>query len=234
MNSGLGGSAVILSAIIGCFNEFRIDKWNKYEIAEMAYQSERLMYNISGGWQDQYATVFGGINLIEFKKDKNIINSLRIDDEIILELKENLILCDTRISHNSSGIHDDQKKELENKDGITDLVRQNVDLTYSIRDSLVKGDLSKFGEQLNQGWRNKKQFSKKISNQKLDEIYNIAIDNGALGGKLLGAGGGGFFLFYCDPMKRWNVVKSLIKIKAKVVEFNFETKGLISWKIRKK
>ena len=69
---------------------------------------------------------------------------------------------------------------------------------------------------------------------KLDEIYNIAVDNGALGGKLLGAGGGGFFLFYCDPMKRWNVVKSLIKIKAKVVEFNFETKGLISWKIRKK
>jgi D-glycero-alpha-D-manno-heptose-7-phosphate kinase len=234
MNSGLGGSAVIISAIIGCFNEFRIDKWNKYEIAEMAYQSERLMYNISGGWQDQYATVFGGINLIEFKKDNNIINSLRIDDETILELKENLILCDTCISHNSSGIHDDQKKELENKEGINDLVRQNVELTYSIRDSLIKGDLTKFGQQLNQGWRNKKQFSKKISNKKLDEIYNTAIDAGALGGKLLGAGGGGFFLFYCDPMKRWNVVKSLSNIKANVIEFDFETNGLISWKIRKK
>ena len=234
MNSGLGGSAVILSAIIGCFNEFRIDKWNKYEIAEMAYQSERLMYNISGGWQDQYATVFGGINLIEFKKDSNIINSLRIDDETILELKENLILCNTSLSHNSSGIHDDQKKELENKKGINDLVKQNVDLTYSIRDSLIKGDLTKFGKKLDQGWRNKKKFSKKISNEKLDKIYDTAIDNGALGGKLLGAGGGGFFLFYCDPMKRWNVVKSLIKIKAKVVEFDFETEGLISWKIRKK
>ena len=143
-------------------------------------------------------------------------------------------MCNTSLSHNSSGIHDDQKKELENKKGINDLVKQNVYLTYSIRDSLIKGDLTKFGKKLDQGWRNKKKFSKKISNEKLDKIYDTAIDNEALGGKLLGAGGGGFFLFYCDPMKRWNVVKSLIKIKAKVVEFDFETEGLISWKIRKK
>ena len=234
MNSGLGGSAVILSAVIGCFNEFRIDKWSKYEIAEMAYQSERVIYNISGGWQDQYATVFGGINLIEFKKESNIINSLRIDEEILLELKENLILCDTCSTHNSSGIHDDQKKELINKKEINDLVKLNVDLTYLIRDSLIKGNLSKFGKQLDQGWKNKKKYSKKISNEKLDKIYSTAITNGALGGKLLGAGGGGFFLFYCDPTKRLNVVKKLIDLKTKIVEFNFETKGLISWKVRKK
>ena len=234
MNSGLGGSAVILSAVIGCFNEFRIDKWSKYEIAEMAYQSERVMYNISGGWQDQYATVFGGINLIEFKKESNIINSLRIDKEILLELKENLILCDTCSTHNSSGIHDDQKKELINKKEINDLVKLNVDLTYAIRDSLIKGNLPKLGKQLDQGWKNKKRYSKKISNEKLDKIYNTAITNGALGGKLLGAGGGGFFLFYCDPSKRLNVVKKLIDLKTEIVEFNFETEGLISWKVRKK
>ena len=234
MNSGLGGSAVILSAVIGCFNEFRIDKWSKYEIAEMAYQSERVMYNISGGWQDQYATVFGGINLIEFKKESNIINSLRIDKEILLELKENLILCDTCSTHNSSGIHDDQKKELINKKEINDLIKLNVDLTYAIRDSLIKGNLPKLGKQLDQGWKNKKRYSKKISSEKLDKIYNTAITNGALGGKLLGAGGGGFFLFYCDPSKRLNVVKKLIDLKTEIVEFNFETEGLMSWKVRKK
>ena len=81
---------------------------------------------------------------------------------------------------------------------------------------------------------NKKQYSKKITNNRLDKIYKTAIDNGALGGKLLGAGGGGFFIFYCDPIKRWNVVKGLTKIKTKVVEFNFEMGGLISWKIREK
>ena len=70
ISSGLGGSAVVMSSIIGCFNEFRIDKWSKYEIAEMAYQAERLSFKISGGWQDQYATVFGGINFMEFKKSK--------------------------------------------------------------------------------------------------------------------------------------------------------------------
>ena len=234
MNSGLGGSAVILSAIIGCFNEFRIDKWSKYEIAEMAYQSERVMYNISGGWQDQYATVFGGINLIEFKKENNLINSLRIDNEILLELKENLILCDSCSTHNSSGIHDDQKKELKNNKEINDLVRLNVDLTYAIRDSLIKGDLPKLGKQLDQGWKNKKKYSKKISNKRLDNIYDTAIYNGALGGKLLGAGGGGFFLFYCDPIKRLNVIKSLVDIKTQIIEFDFETEGLTSWKVRKK
>jgi len=233
MNSGLGGSAAVISSIIGCFNEFRIDKWNKYEIAEMAYQSERIIYKISGGWQDQYATVFGGINLIEFNKGKNIINSLRIEEDILLELRENLILCDTCLSHNSSGIHDDQKKELENNKIINELVRLNVDLTYSLRDSLIKGDLSDFGIQLDKGWKNKKRYSKKISNERLDKIYNTAIQNGALGGKLLGAGGGGFFLFYCNPLRRWEVVKSLIKLKTKIVEFNFENEGLKSWKIRK-
>ena len=135
---------------------------------------------------------------------------------------------------NSSGIHDDQKKELKNKKEINDLVKQNVDLTYSIRDSLIKGNLTKLGKQLDQGWKNKKQYSKKITNNRLDKIYKTAIDNGALGGKLLGAGGGGFFIFYCDPIKRWNVVKGLTKIKTKVVEFNFEMGGLISWKIREK
>ena len=126
------------------------------------------------------------------------------------------------------------QKELINKKEINDIVKLNVDLTYAIRDSLIKGNLPKFGKQLDQGWKNKKKYSKKISNEKLDKIYNTAITNGALGGKLLGAGGGGFFLFYCDPTKRLNITKKLIGLKTKIVEFNFETEGLMSWKVRKK
>ena len=107
----------------------------------MAYQAERLSFKISGGWQDQYATVFGGINFMEFKKSKNIIHSLKIDPQTISELQANLILCDTCTKHNSSKIHDDQKKQLKSTQDIKQLVKKNVDLTYEIRDSLLKNDL---------------------------------------------------------------------------------------------
>lgn len=232
ISSGLGGSAVVISSIIGCFNEFRIDKWSKYEIAEMAYQAERLSFKISGGWQDQYATVFGGINFMEFKKSKNIIHSLKIDFSTISELESNLILCDTCSKHNSSNIHDDQKKQLKSKQNIEKLVKKNVELTYNIRNSLLKDELSNIGEYLNIAWGYKRKFSHKISNERLDKIYNTAIKYGCTGGKLLGAGGGGFFLFYCNPVNRENVCKHLIKLKTKIVNFNFDKYGLRTWIVR--
>ena len=233
VGSGLGGSAVVIAAIVGCFNEFRIDKWSKYEIAEMAYQAERLSYNISGGWQDQYATVFGGINFMEFKKDKNLIHPLKIDNETLLELKENLILCNTCSTHVSSDIHNDQKAQLNAKEEINKLVSSNVDLTYEIRDSLLRGDLSNIGEFLDVAWRYKRNYSPMISNKRLDTIYESAIKNGALGGKLLGAGGGGFFIFYCNPENRSKVVNKLISLNTRIVNFEFVDKGLRSWKVRK-
>ena len=233
VGSGLGGSAVVMSAIIGCFNEFRIDKWSKYEIAEMAYQAERLSFKISGGWQDQYATVFGGMNFIEFKKKKNLVHPLKIEDEVLLELKENLLLCDTCSTHDSSNIHDDQKKQLNDQETINKLVSLNVNLTYDIRDSLLKGDLSKIGKFLDTAWNYKRKFSNKISNKRLDNIYNTALKNGAIGGKLLGAGGGGFFIFYCDPTKINDLSKKLKSLQTKIVNFDFVSNGLKSWKVRK-
>ena len=233
VGSGLGGSSVVMSAIIGCFNEFRIDKWTKHEMAEMAYQAERLSFKISGGWQDQYATVFGGINFMEFKKNKNIIHSLKIDNEVLLELKENLILCDTCSTHVSSDIHNDQKKQLQDQKIINNLVSSNVDLTYEIRDSLLNGDLSSIGEYLDKAWKHKRKYSSKISNERLDNIYNTALKYGALGGKLLGAGGGGFFIFYCEPIKSSNLKRELELLNTKIINFEFEQNGLASWKVRK-
>jgi len=233
VGSGLGGSAVVMSAIIGCFNEFRIDKWNNYEMAEMAYQAERLSFNISGGWQDQYATVFGGVNFMEFRKNRNLIHPLKIDNDILLELKENLILCDTCSTHVSSDIHKDQKKQLIDQKSINKLVSTNVDLTYEIRDSLLRGDLSGIGKYLDKAWTHKRKYSSKISNERLDNIYNTALKYGALGGKLLGAGGGGFFIFYCDPTKSRTLKRKLELLNTKIVNFEFEQNGLVSWKVRK-
>tara|TARA_B100000925_G_C21995928_1_gene468925 strand:+ start:776 stop:2131 length:1356 start_codon:yes stop_codon:yes gene_type:complete len=230
-NSGLGGSSAISAAVLGCFNEFRKDPWDTYELSELAFQAERLSLNIAGGWQDQYACTFGGFNFIEFNKDKNIIHPLRIQKSTKLELEENLILCDTGISHNSGNIHIDQKQSMQNKD-IDSLVKHNVDLTYEIKNQLLRGKLNDFGVSMDKAWENKRRFSKSISSAEIDNIYSEAKKSGAIGGKLLGAGGGGFFLFYVDPSKRQKVVKKLEKMNLNIFRFIFDDLGLQTWKTR--
>lgn len=231
MNSGLGGSAVVASAILGCFNQFKRDKWDQHEIAELAFQAERLHLGISGGWQDQYATVFGGFNFMEFHKDQNIVHPLRLHLDTMIELEESLVLCDTETTHDSGNIHDDQRSEMK-KDQVKDLVKANVELTYEIRNHLLRGRLSQFGMCLHRAWELKRNFSNKISNSTLDHIYKGAQENGALGGKLLGAGGGGFFLFYVPPFEKHNLLRWMDSKGLKYRPFRFDTEGLQSWSVR--
>ena len=231
MSSGLGGSAVVASSILGCFNQFRQDQWDKHELAELAYQAERLYHGIEGGWQDQYATVFGGFNFMEFKMDQNIVHPLRIPSNVLLELEESLILCDTRTTHDSGNIHKDQRQQMKQKD-VRDLVQANVDLSYKMRNQLLRGELNKFGQSLDEAWQFKRQLSKEISNSHLDSIYQNAIDNGATGGKLLGAGGGGFFIFYVPPFNKLKLMVHLEESNLKARPFCFEEKGLQSWTVR--
>lgn len=231
MGSGLGGSAVVSAAIFGCFNQFRQDKWDLHELAELAYQAERLYFGIAGGWQDQYATVFGGLNFMEFKMDQNIVHPLRIPADILLELEESLILCDTGKGHDSGAIHEDQKHHMQHE-GVQEKVRSNVELTYEIRNHLLRGRLFQFGQALNDAWQLKRQFSNKISNSILDEIYDGALKNGAIGGKLLGAGGGGFFLFYAPPFQRHQLASWMESNGLKIHPFRFDPKGLSAWSAR--
>ena len=231
MKSGLGGSAVVAAAIFGCFNQFRRDKWDLYEISELAYQAERLYLGVAGGWQDQYATVFGGINFMEFKADQNVIHPLRISNDILLELEESLILCDTGTIHESGDIHKDQKAEL-NKSEMQELVKQNVDLTFLMRDQLLRGRLFEFGQTLDKAWHLKRKFSKKITNLHLDSIYENAKINGAIGGKLLGAGGGGFFLFYVPSKSKNSLMDAMQQLGNTVRPFRFELEGIRSWTVR--
>jgi D-glycero-alpha-D-manno-heptose-7-phosphate kinase len=222
---------VVAASILGCFNEFRRDKWDLYEISELAYQAERLYLGVAGGWQDQYATVFGGINFMEFRAEQNVIHPLRISRDVMLELEENLILCDTGTFHESGDIHKDQKAELDKGD-IRNLVKQNVDLTFRIRDQLLRGRLLDFGQTLDQAWQLKRQFSQKISNSNLDAIYENAKKNGAIGGKLLGAGGGGFFLFYVPSQYKNGLMDAMQASGNTVRPFRFEPEGLRSWTVR--
>jgi len=233
MSSGLGGSAAVTAAIFGCFNEFRQDKWDLYTLAELAYQAERLYFGVEGGWQDQYATVFGGFNFMEFKIDQNIIHPLRIPPNILLELEESLILCNTGYSHNSGDIHHNQRMRMQ-EETVKQKVRSNVDLTYQIRNHLLRGKLDDFGKSLNDAWKLKRQFSSDISNDSLDTIYEDALLNGAIGGKLLGAGGGGYFLFYVPPFKKFKLINYLESKRLKIQSLRFDQKGLQAWSFQDK
>lgn len=231
MNSGLGGSAVVSAAILGCFNQFRLDQWDLHELAELAFQAERLHLGVAGGWQDQYATVFGGFNFIEFKMEQNIVHPLRIHPDILLELEESLILCDTGTTHDSGGIHEDQRRQMADH-SIRRHVNTNVELSYQIRNQLLRGKLLDFGHSLHEAWQFKRQFSSKISTGRLDRIYEEARAHGALGGKLLGAGGGGFFLFYVPPFRKHELIQHLEASKLQVRPFRFEQEGLRAWTVR--
>ena len=231
IGSGLGGSATLSAVILGCFNILRQDQWNQYEIAEISFQAERLHHGISGGWQDQYASVFGGFNFIEFNDNENIVNPIRVHPDVALELEESLILCNTRIEHHSGDIHLDQKKTMASGK-VNELVKTNVGLTYKARNHLLKGELPEFGRCLSRSWELKRNFSKFISNKHIDEIYEGAMSNGAIGGKLLGAGGGGFFLFYVPPFQKHHLMTYLKSKNLPTQSFRFESDGLRAWKKR--
>lgn len=231
INSGLGGSAVVSAAVLGCFNQFRRDQWDPHELAEIAYQAERHYLGIAGGWQDQYATVFGGFNFMEFRMDQNIVHPLRIQPDTLLELEECLILCDTGTTHDSGDIHQDQRQQMAVAH-VRDMVETNVRLCYEMRNDLLRGRLRQFGESLDKAWKLKRQFSEKISSSRLDQIYTGAKSNGAIGGKLLGAGGGGFFLFYAPPYHKHQLITHLEASGLKIRPFRFEPQGLQAWTVR--
>ncbi len=233
MNSGLGGSAVVSAVVLGCFNQFRQDRWDLHELAELAFQAERLYLGVAGGWQDQYATVFGGFNFMEFRMEQNIVHPLRIPSDVLLELEESLVLCDTSTPHDSGDIHQDQKNQMR-QDSVRQKVQSNVDLTYRMRNHLLRGRLLQFGQALHEAWELKRQFSGKISNKRLDKIYSDALAYGAVGGKLLGAGGGGFFLFYVTPFRKHELIANLEAAGLNVRPFRFEREGLRAWSARER
>jgi len=232
VGSGLGGSAVVLSAIIGCFNQLREDPWDRHEIAQLAFQAERIFMKMQGGWQDQYATVFGGFNFIEFKESENIVHPLKIKKETLLELEGNLILCNSNQAHVSGQIHADQKANFEKNSHVQDQVHKNKELCYQMKSMLLRGHLNEFGRALDTAWNLKRNFSSGITDDRLDGIYHSAMKAGALGGKLLGAGGGGFFLFYVLPEKRSGLVKELEKSGLETKPVHFDDDGLQVWTVR--
>ena len=229
--SGLGSSSTMMVALTGLLAEHYGVDLDDYQTAQLAHAIEREDLGIAGGMQDQYAATFGGFNFIEFT-DRVIVNPLRIRDEIAHELELSLLLCFTGITRDSARVIEDQTRRARRllpADTLAGL-RAQKELAVAMKAALLTGALHEFGALLGEAWTQKKRMSPLISNPRIDELYEIALRKGALGGKITGAGGGGYILLFCDFTKKHRVIEALEFAGADVTEFAFDSKGLTTWR----
>jgi D-glycero-alpha-D-manno-heptose-7-phosphate kinase len=228
--SGLGASSSSVVSVIGLFQRWQHLPLTSYNIAELAYEIERVDMAIRGGRQDQYAATFGGFNYIEFSKDATIVNPLRIPPDVINELQYNLVLCYTGKSRVSAGIIETQVDNyVQRKSQVVRAMGELKSITVALKNALLQGKLDEFGSLLSDAYDNKKKMAQQISPPFIEELYQTARREGALGGKISGAGGGGFMFFYCPFEQKHHVAEAVEKLGARVVDFHFEPQGLQTW-----
>ena len=231
--TGLGSSSTMTVAVVGAFQRYLRQPWTLYEVAELAYRIEREELGIKGGRQDQYAATFGGFNFIEFTGARTIVNPLKIPTETLNELAYRLLLCYTGTSHYSNDIIERQQRNFQEKRKETvEALDATKQLAIDMKNELLRGNLDEMGRLLDEGWKFKKQFTEGISNAQIDGFYARAREAGALGGKLVGSGGGGYILLFCDFARRANVAQAVQQVGGRVVDFSPVSDGMQSWTVR--
>ena len=229
--SGLGTSSTLVVAVLGAFVEMLKLPLGDYDIAHLAYSIEREDLQLAGGKQDQYAATFGGVNFMEFyDNDKVIVNPLRIRPEYMHELGNNLVLYFTDTSRESAAIIKEQVKNVNDKNEKSiDAMHLLKEQSKMMKEALLKGRLNEFGEILDFGFQQKRKMAHNISNSGIEAIYEAAKKAGATGGKISGAGGGGFMIFYCPGNSRYAVIETLKTFGGEVKNYSFTKYGLTTW-----
>ena len=231
--SGLGTSSTLVVAIIGAFAELLRLPLGEYDMAHYAYEIERKDLDLAGGRQDQYAATFGGVNFMEFyADDKVIVNPLRVKQQHLFELENNLLLYYTSTSRESANIIKKQSRNVTDKqESSIEAMHQLKQQALRMKEALLKGRLNEIGEILDFGFQQKRKMAEGISNPLMEEIYETAKKAGATGGKISGAGGGGFMIFYCPVNTKYKVIKSLENFGGKHRNYQFVEHGLKTWTI---
>lgn len=231
--SGLGTSSTLVVAIIGAFAEMLRLPLGEYDMAHYAYEIERKDLGLAGGKQDQYAATFGGVNFMEFyADDKVIVNPLRVREQYLFELENNLLLYYTSTSRESAEIIKKQSRNVtdKNKSSI-EAMHHLKEQARMMKEALLKGRLNEIGEILDYGFQQKRQMAEGISNPLMEDIYEAAKKAGATGGKISGAGGGGFMIFYCPANTKYKVIKSLENFGGQHRHYQFVGHGLKTWTV---
>jgi len=228
--SGLGSSSTLVVALIGVLSEWLKRPFSDYETAELAYRIERVDLGLAGGRQDQYAATFGGFNFIEFHRDSTIVNPLRIRRNVLHELEYRTLLCYMGQTRQSAHIIERQTASYrEGRTPVVDALHHLKQQTVEMKKALLLGQVDAVGELLHEAWEHKKRLDASITNSHVDRLYQLARREGAIGGKMPGAGGGGYFLFLTRFDRKHRVAAALEKHGGQVVPFQFEPRGLQTW-----
>ena len=231
--SGLGSSSTLVVAMIKAYLEFLNLSLDDYEIARLAFKIERIDCGLNGGRQDQYSATFGGFNFMEFYHDyRAVINPLRIRSSIISELEASFLLFYTGVSRKSAQIIDDQTQNM--KSGKIDIIESFHRMkgeAFQMKEAILKGDFKAIVESMRMGWESKKKTAESVSNNYIDDIYKAAMSSGARAGKVSGAGGGGFIIFFVQPERRISVINQLTDFDGQISNVHFTKSGAQAWKI---
>ena len=225
--SGLGSSGAVTVNMVRLCSKLKNETMTQRQIAEDAFFIQRQILNLPIGKQDEYAAAYGGLNFLEFSEKEVSVNPIQIDPDTKKSLEKNLLLFFTKKTRQASTILQRQEDSIKGKD--TSIIEAMIEVkknAYHINEALEVGDLKRFGSLLDQAWNFKKKMSPEISNDYLDRIYEIARQNGALGGKIAGAGGGGYFMFYCEEEKQDDLRNAMEAEKLGFLDFNFSEKGV--------
>ena len=231
--SGLGSSSTLVVSMIHAFVELFSVSMDDYEISQLAYHLERNVCGFEGGKQDQYSATFGGFNFMEFGPDNSVnIIPLRVKNWIINELEASTILYFTGISRDSSKIVNEQSRNVsESTNAAIEALHEIKNEAINMKNNLLKGNFEGIKKSLKIGWEEKKKSAFSVSNSHIDKVHNAALDNGALAGRLSGAGGGGFMLFYVPAPYRIKVIETLNQFGGYTTNCHFTEKGSQAWRI---
>lgn len=225
--TGLGSSASVCVNILQTLTNYLHTPLSKYELAERAFHIARNVLRKHVGKQDEYAAAFGGLNFVSFERDGSTqVQAMDLEPDVLQEFQSNLMLFFTGAAHHSWTILQEQEESTRAKAGSTlDALHDVRALGASMRDALQRDQLHVFGELLHEAWEAKRRVSEKISTPRIDHLYTCARKNGALGGKITGAGGGGFLLLYCERSHRDAVRKALKEEGVHEMAFAFDMQG---------
>src|SRR5258708_1435379 len=222
--TGLGSSASVCVGVLKALTTYLDLRLSKYQLAERAFHITHDILGKPVRKQDEYAAAFGGLNFITFQTDGVVhVEPLTLRSDILRELQRNLMLFFTGSAHNSWNILQDQEKSTRTgKGSALESMHQIRKAADEMKSALVKGNFCAFATLLHQGWEAKKKLSNGISNSLIDEAYSTALQSGALGGKITGAGGGGFLLLFCEESKQPNVREAMSKLNLREIAFEFD------------
>lgn len=232
--SGLGSSSGIAVALIGALSALLNLSLDSYALAELAYTIERERVGIKGGRQDQYATVFGGLNFIEFRAKQAIVHPIRLWSDTLNELQYSMVYAYIGGQRFSGDLIERQIEKVVEGDADTLLaLKEQTRIAYQMKDALLTRKIDEFGRLLHEAWSIKKRVSSGITTDRINDVYDIVLKAGAIGGKISGAGGGGFMMFFCDPDNRFRVQGAIRNAGCEPVDLQFMPDGLAVWPIRR-